>query len=68
MTDEVTITVDGQEVKTTSDKMVIQAANEAGILLNGPRPHTIRFMPPLNITKEEIDQGTERLGNALATI
>ena len=47
---------------------VLAAANEAGILLNGPRPHTIRFMPPLNITKEEIDEGVERLGNALATI
>ena len=47
---------------------VITAANEAGILLNAPRPTPIRFMPPLTITKEEIDQGMERLGNALATI
>ena len=47
---------------------VLTAANEAGILLNGPRPNTIRFMPPLNITKAEIDEGRERLGNALATI
>ncbi|HCP22742.1 MAG TPA: aspartate aminotransferase family protein [Dehalococcoidia bacterium] len=47
---------------------VLTAANEAGILLNGPRPNTVRFMPPLNISKEEIDQGVERLGNALATI
>jgi acetylornithine/succinyldiaminopimelate/putrescine aminotransferase len=47
---------------------VLTAANEAGILLNAPRPTTIRFMPPLTITKEEIDQGMERLGNALATI
>ena len=47
---------------------VLTAANEAGILLNGPRPHTVRFMPPLNITKAEIDEGVERLGNALATI
>ena len=47
---------------------VLTAANESGILLNGPRPHTIRFMPPLNITKEEIDEGVDRLGTALATI
>ncbi|HIM63259.1 MAG TPA: aminotransferase class III-fold pyridoxal phosphate-dependent enzyme, partial [Dehalococcoidia bacterium] len=47
---------------------VLTAANEAGILLNAPRPTTIRFMPPLTITKEEIDEGVERLGNALATI
>ena len=47
---------------------VLTAANEAGILLKAPRPNTVRFMPPLTITKGEIDQGLERLGNALATI
>ena len=31
MADEITITIDGQEVKTTSDKMLIQAANDAGV-------------------------------------
>ncbi|MEX2599040.1 MAG: molybdopterin-dependent oxidoreductase [Dehalococcoidia bacterium] len=31
MPDEITITVDGQEVRTTSDKMVLQAANDAGL-------------------------------------
>ena len=33
MPDEVTITIDGKEVKTTSDRMLIQAANEAGIYI-----------------------------------
>ncbi len=47
---------------------VLTNANEAGILLNGPRPNTIRFMPPLTVTKEEIDEAAERLGNALAKI
>jgi len=47
---------------------VLTAANEAGLLLNAPRPTTIRFMPPLTVTKGEIDQAMERLGNALATI
>jgi acetylornithine/succinyldiaminopimelate/putrescine aminotransferase len=47
---------------------VLTNANEAGILLNGPRPHTVRFMPPLTVTKEEIDEAAERLGSALAKI
>ena len=47
---------------------VLTAANEAGLLLNAPRPTTIRFMPPLTVTKAEIDGAMERLGTALATI
>jgi len=47
---------------------VLTAANEAGLLLKAPRPTTIRFMPPLTVTREEIDGAVERLGNALATI
>ncbi|MBT97711.1 MAG: aspartate aminotransferase family protein [Dehalococcoidia bacterium] len=56
------------EFESDISPQVLTAANEAGILLNAPRPTTIRFMPPLTITKEEIDQGMELLGNALATI
>ena len=47
---------------------VLTAANEAGLLLNAPRPTTIRFMPPLTVTEGEIDQAMERLGTALATV
>ena len=47
---------------------VLTNANEAGILLNAPRPHTIRFMPPLTVTREEIDEGVSRLGDALGKI
>ena len=43
-------------------------ANEAGLLLNAPKPNTVRFMPPLTITQEEIDQGVERLEQALGRI
>ena len=43
-------------------------ANEAGLLLNAVKPNTVRFMPPLNITQEEIDQGVERLEQALGKI
>ncbi len=47
---------------------VLTNANEAGLLLNAPRPHTIRFMPPLTVTREEIDEGVSRLGDALGKI
>ncbi len=43
-------------------------ANEAGILLNGVKPNAIRFMPPLNITAAEIDEGVSRLEQALSRI
>ena len=43
-------------------------ANAGGLLLNAVKPNTIRFMPPLNVTADEIDQATNRLGEALAKI
>ena len=33
MPDEITITIDGQEVKTTSGKMLVQAASDAGVYI-----------------------------------
>ncbi|RZT41239.1 acetylornithine transaminase [Cupriavidus agavae] len=30
--------------------------NPTGLLLNAPRPNLLRFMPALNVTREEIDQ------------
>ena len=47
---------------------VLANANEAGILLNGVRPNAVRFMPPLNVTPEEIDEAVGRLETALAKI
>jgi predicted acetylornithine/succinylornithine family transaminase len=47
---------------------VLTNANQAGLLLNGVRPNAVRFMPPLNITPEEIDEGIERLAEALKKI
>ena len=43
-------------------------ANAGGLLLNAVKPNTIRFMPPLNVTADEIDQATTRLSEALAKI
>lgn len=40
---------------------VIQACNEAGLLMNPIRPNAVRLMPPLTVTVGEIDQAIERL-------
>ena len=43
-------------------------ANAGGLLLNAVKPNAIRFMPPLNVTAEEIDQAMSLLGEALGKI
>ena len=47
---------------------VLTLANEAGLLLNGVRPNAIRFMPPLTVTVDEIDEAMNRLEEALKQI
>jgi acetylornithine/N-succinyldiaminopimelate aminotransferase len=44
---------------------VVAACNEAGLLLNPVRPNTIRFMPPLTVTLEEIDEAIAKLAAVL---
>jgi acetylornithine/N-succinyldiaminopimelate aminotransferase len=34
---------------------IVAAALDDGVLLNAPRPDTLRFMPALNVTRQEID-------------
>jgi acetylornithine/succinyldiaminopimelate/putrescine aminotransferase len=47
---------------------VLTHANAAGVLLNAVRPNTVRFMPPLTISAEEIDEAASRLEEALTHI
>ena len=47
---------------------VLSNANASGVLLNMVKPNTLRFMPPLNITVEEIDEGVVRLEQAISGI
>ena len=35
---------------------IVQAAQAKGLLLNGPRPELLRFMPALTVSEAEIDQ------------
>ncbi|WP_334156833.1 acetylornithine transaminase [Oryzomicrobium sp.] len=48
---------------------VVEAARNLapeGLLLNAPRPHLLRFMPALNVTRNEIDRMIEQLRPLLA--
>jgi acetylornithine/N-succinyldiaminopimelate aminotransferase len=44
---------------------VADAALDRGLLINAPRPDTLRFMPALNVSREEVDQMIERLAPCL---
>lgn len=44
---------------------VVQLARDAGLLINSPRPDSLRFMPALNITQAEIDETVGILDSVL---
>ncbi len=45
---------------------VVETALDRGLLVNAPRPDTLRFMPALTVTREEIDRMLELLEPVLA--
>ncbi len=53
----------GPQIVETARKM-----EPVGLLLNSPRPHLLRFMPALNVTKEEIDQMISMLSDVLTQL
>ena len=44
---------------------VVAAGLEAGLVLNATGPHTLRFLPPLICTKDDVDVLVERLRTLL---
>jgi acetylornithine/N-succinyldiaminopimelate aminotransferase len=44
------------ELKAQDAKKVAAAALDHGLLVNAPRPDTLRFMPALTVSREEIDE------------
>jgi len=44
------------ELRGTDAGKVARTAMDRGLLINAPRPDSLRFMPALNVTREEIDQ------------
>jgi len=47
---------------------IVEAAREAGLLLNSPRPATLRFMPALTVSAGEIDEMLGTLDGLLGKI
>jgi acetylornithine/N-succinyldiaminopimelate aminotransferase len=44
------------EIPQGTASQIVDRAFESGLLLNAPRPHILRFMPALNVSRDEIDQ------------
>src|SRR6202795_3079055 len=44
---------------------IAETAFERGLLINAPRPDTLRFMPALTVSREEVDEMVELLGSCL---
>ena len=47
---------------------IIANATKEGVMVLKAGRNTLRFLPPLTITKEEIDEGFENLSRAIATL
>jgi acetylornithine/N-succinyldiaminopimelate aminotransferase len=47
---------------------VVTRAREAGLLLNAPRSHCLRFMPALTISRNDIDHGLKILRTVLEQV
>ena len=47
---------------------IVQHSLVLGLLINAPRPHTLRFMPALNVSRAEIQAMSALLVQALAAV
>ena len=50
-----------------SQSTVWSSAFERGLIINAPRPDTLRFMPSLTVTQAEIDDLVSRLADLAAS-
>ncbi|MBO0789431.1 MAG: aspartate aminotransferase family protein [Ktedonobacteraceae bacterium] len=55
-------------VKNELAGAIVQQAMEQGLLLNSTAPDTLRMIPPLILTRGDIDEASERLDRALAVV
>ena len=56
------------DLKRPIAQAIVAAALQDGLLLNAPRPDTLRFMPALNVAKEEIAAMIDGLDTVLTRI
>jgi acetylornithine/N-succinyldiaminopimelate aminotransferase len=54
------------ELKGVDAGKVARTAMDRGLLVNAPRPDTLRFMPALNVARDEIDEMLGRLDAVLS--
>lgn len=54
----------GMDIEVDAKK-VVEKCLKSGLLINSPNPSCIRFLPPLTITKDEIDEAISILKEAL---
>ena len=55
----------GLEMNKDLSGEIVGKALEKGLLINAVRPNMIRFMPPLNVSKDEIDQAVKVIDEIL---
>lgn len=58
----------GMVLRREAASEVVRAAREEGLLLVGAGPNVVRFVPPLNVTGEEIDQAVAVLRRVLPAV
>lgn len=56
------------ELGNNTGPEIVSLAREYGLLLNAPRSHCLRFMPALNSTPAEIDEGLSLLKRVLREV
>ncbi|MEK7392144.1 MAG: aminotransferase class III-fold pyridoxal phosphate-dependent enzyme [Fibrobacterota bacterium] len=56
------------DLSAPDGQKLVEAAREAGLLLNSPRPSTIRIMPPLVVTDGEIAEFGQKLERTLEAL
>ena len=55
-------------IKNLDADAVADEAREQGLLINAARPDTVRFMPALNVTADEIDLCLELLEQVIGKL
>ena len=58
----------GAALGSSRAKEVTAAALARGLVVNAPRPDTIRLAPPLLVSEAEVDEGLALLGSALSDV
>lgn len=53
------------DLKCAIGPLIVTQAFQEGLLINSPRPDTLRFMPALTVTLEEVDELIARLDDVL---